>query len=46
LNTILDRDLLSVDPIWAAAGTPHALFQLSPADLQAMTKGSWLDLAV
>jgi prolyl-tRNA editing enzyme YbaK/EbsC (Cys-tRNA(Pro) deacylase) len=46
LHTILDQDLFTLERIWAAAGTPHALFELTPTDLQTMTKGSWLDLAV
>jgi prolyl-tRNA editing enzyme YbaK/EbsC (Cys-tRNA(Pro) deacylase) len=25
--------------IWAAAGTPNAIFELTPADLQKMTNG-------
>lgn len=36
---ILDHDLFDLDEIWAAAGTPHAVFRLTPADLQAMTAG-------
>ena len=33
------------ETIWAAAGTPFALFQLKPADLDPLTGGRWLDLA-
>lgn len=39
LQTLIDEDLLQYKEIWAAAGTPHAVFQLTPADLQAMTGG-------
>jgi prolyl-tRNA editing enzyme YbaK/EbsC (Cys-tRNA(Pro) deacylase) len=39
LTTFIDEDLLQYETIWAAAGTPHAVFQLAPADLQAMTGG-------
>ena len=39
LKTLIDEDLLQYKEIWAAAGTPHAVFQLTPADLQAMTGG-------
>jgi prolyl-tRNA editing enzyme YbaK/EbsC (Cys-tRNA(Pro) deacylase) len=39
LRTYIDEDLLKFAVIWAAAGTPHAVFQLTPADLQAMTGG-------
>jgi len=45
LLTILDRDLQNHEEIWAAAGTPHALFSLKPNDLQSMTGGIWIDLA-
>ena len=45
LKTILDADLKNFDVIWAAAGTPFAVFQLKPADLEPLTNGSWLDLA-
>ena len=37
--TFIDETLLQYDLLWAAAGTPHAVFQLTPADLQAMTDG-------
>lgn len=37
LRTFLDQDLLKFDEIWAAAGTPHAVFRLTPAELQRMT---------
>lgn len=37
--TFLDEDLLGHTQIWAAAGTPHAVFQLSPADLVRITSG-------
>ncbi len=39
LRTVIDADLLQYDQIWAAAGTPHAVFQLSAASLQTMTGG-------
>jgi Cys-tRNA(Pro) deacylase len=39
METYLDEDLLQYDLIWAAAGTPKAVFELTPADLQKMTKG-------
>ncbi len=46
LATILDVDLNNHDVIWAAAGTPHALFELKPADLEPLTNGRWMELAV
>jgi prolyl-tRNA editing enzyme YbaK/EbsC (Cys-tRNA(Pro) deacylase) len=39
LATFIDRDLLQYDEIWAAAGSPHAVFRLTPGDLQDMTGG-------
>ena len=45
LETLLDPDLKQYDVIWAAAGTPFAVFQLKPADLQPLTGGRWIDLA-
>jgi prolyl-tRNA editing enzyme YbaK/EbsC (Cys-tRNA(Pro) deacylase) len=39
LATFIDEDLLQYDQIWAAAGTPNAVFPLSPADLQRLTQG-------
>lgn len=45
LDTILDPDLKKHDIIWAAAGTPFAVFQLNPHDLGALTGGRWIDLA-
>jgi prolyl-tRNA editing enzyme YbaK/EbsC (Cys-tRNA(Pro) deacylase) len=39
MRVLVDVDLLSQAEIWAAAGTPHALFRLTPAELLAMTAG-------
>jgi prolyl-tRNA editing enzyme YbaK/EbsC (Cys-tRNA(Pro) deacylase) len=39
LETFIDEDLLRQETIWAAAGTPNALFRLVPADLVKMTGG-------
>ena len=30
LRTVLDEDLLGFDPVWAAAGHPHAVFPIAP----------------
>ena len=45
LETILDPDLKRYEVIWAAAGTPFAVFQLKPADLEPLTNGRWVELA-
>lgn len=34
LETYLDEDLLQYPSIWAAAGTPNAIFELTPQELQ------------
>lgn len=44
-RTLIDSDLLALPTIWAAAGTPNAVFQLTPAELVAMTNGKVADVA-
>ena len=39
IQTWIDEDLLKFDAIWAAAGTPNAVFELRAQDLQKLTKG-------
>jgi prolyl-tRNA editing enzyme YbaK/EbsC (Cys-tRNA(Pro) deacylase) len=39
IETYVDADLLQYPEIWAAAGTPNAVFALTPADLQTITAG-------
>ncbi len=39
LTTFIDEDLLQFDEIWSAAGTPRAVFQLTPEELVRMTGG-------
>lgn len=34
LETYLDEDLMKHEVIWAAAGTPFAVFKLTPAELE------------
>jgi prolyl-tRNA editing enzyme YbaK/EbsC (Cys-tRNA(Pro) deacylase) len=43
---LIDRGLLSFASIWAAAGHPHAVFNLTPAQLVAMTAAPVADIAV
>jgi prolyl-tRNA editing enzyme YbaK/EbsC (Cys-tRNA(Pro) deacylase) len=33
ITTLIDQDLLQFDLVWAAAGTPHAVFSINPEDL-------------
>lgn len=37
--TLIDADLLAFERIWAAAGTPRAIFGLTPVELVAMSGG-------
>jgi prolyl-tRNA editing enzyme YbaK/EbsC (Cys-tRNA(Pro) deacylase) len=39
IRTFIDEDLLQYEQIWAAAGTPFAVFRLTPTELQEMTGG-------
>jgi Cys-tRNA(Pro) deacylase len=44
IPTYIDRDLLGHDVVWAAAGTPHHVFQIQPAVLVRLTEGTVADL--
>lgn len=44
-RVLLDRDLQGYDAIWAAAGTPNAVFRLTPADLERVTGGTWAEVS-
>jgi len=39
LEVFIDEDLLRYSEIWAAAGTPNAVFRLTPSDLVRITEG-------
>ncbi|HEY4171595.1 MAG TPA: YbaK/EbsC family protein [Rhodopila sp.] len=41
----LDRDLQAYSMIWAAAGSPNAVFALTPADLVRLTGADFVDVA-
>ena len=41
----IDRDLMDFTTIWAAAGTPRAVFQLTPDELRRMTGGAVIEVA-
>jgi prolyl-tRNA editing enzyme YbaK/EbsC (Cys-tRNA(Pro) deacylase) len=45
IATYIDQDLLQYDLIWAAAGHPHAIFRLTPAELIEMTGGQVMPVA-
>ncbi|MDO9129604.1 MAG: YbaK/EbsC family protein [Anaerolineales bacterium] len=38
METYLDEDLFQYNTIWAAAGTPNAVFELAPVELAKMTR--------
>ncbi len=40
LLTLIDESLSAFEAIWAAAGTPNAVFRLTPADLLRLTGGA------
>jgi prolyl-tRNA editing enzyme YbaK/EbsC (Cys-tRNA(Pro) deacylase) len=44
LRVLIDADLLDLEEIWAAAGTPNAVFRLLPSDLVRITGGAVLDI--
>ena len=44
--TLIDRDLLRFDEIWAAAGHPHGVFKLHPHDLTHLTGAPVVDVAL
>ncbi len=39
IETFIDEDLLQFETVWAAAGTPHAVFSLQSVNLQNLTGG-------
>lgn len=43
---LIDQDLLDFDSLWAAAGHPHAVFNLTPQQLLAMTGAPLADVAL
>ncbi len=42
--TLIDRELLRFEVLWAAAGHPHAVFALSPQDLERLTGAPLADV--
>jgi prolyl-tRNA editing enzyme YbaK/EbsC (Cys-tRNA(Pro) deacylase) len=43
---LIDQDLMQYDSLWAAAGHPHAVFNLTPKQLVAMTGAPVVDVAL
>lgn len=46
IRTFLDPTLKNYEWIWAAAGTPFAVFQLNSDELQKMTGGDYIDMVL
>lgn len=44
VRTFMDRDLLSFEEIWAAAGTPDAVFRTTPDELRRTTDAEVVEL--
>ncbi len=44
--TLIDADLLELDSLWAAAGHPHAVFNLTAQELIALTGAPVVDVAL
>ena len=44
LATFMDRDLTTFPTIWAAAGAPHAVFEVAPEDLARATGATLVTL--
>ena len=45
LRVFIDPDLLEYDVVWAAAGTWHDVFSLTPSELVSASSGTVVDLA-
>ncbi|HEY8497035.1 MAG TPA: YbaK/EbsC family protein [Limnochordales bacterium] len=45
LVTFIDEDLLQFEEVYAAAGTPHAIFRITPQELVRITGGRVVALA-
>ena len=45
VRIFIDVDLRRYDEIWAAAGHPHAVFRLTPAELERLTQGAVIAVA-
>lgn len=43
-NILIDKDLLQHESLWAAAGTPHAVFCLPASEIQRLTGAKVVDI--
>ncbi|HLX23122.1 MAG TPA: YbaK/EbsC family protein [Usitatibacter sp.] len=44
VKMLLDEDLQRFESIWAAGGTPFAVFPLTPSQLSSLTQAGWADV--
>jgi len=44
ITTIIDIDLFQYEEVWSAAGTPNAVFPLTPRELETLTAGRVLPI--
>lgn len=44
VKLLLDEDLRSFDTVWAAAGTPFAVFPVKPDQLRSLTGADWANV--
>ena len=44
LTTYIDQDLFKYDTVWAAAGNPRSVFEITASDLQQTTGGQVIDV--
>jgi len=44
VTLLLDADLQQFARLWAAGGTPHSVFSLSPVQLLQLTRSAWHDV--
>jgi prolyl-tRNA editing enzyme YbaK/EbsC (Cys-tRNA(Pro) deacylase) len=44
IETFIDEDLLKLDELWAAAGTPNASFNIKAIDLQPLSNGKIISI--
>ena len=44
VKLLLDADLRQFAKVWAAGGTPHTVFPLTPEELRQVTRAEWSDV--
>ena len=45
IRTLIDQEIMQYKEIWAAAGTPHAVFRLTPDELLRITQGELMQVS-